>query len=70
MAERIYVDAKYIWSAIQRLREANANMNMVENEIARVISEHGVETKGYAINRLENIAQVLDDFANEVWNNG
>ena len=47
MAERIYIDAKHIWFAIQRLREANANMNMVENEIARVISEYGIEAKEY-----------------------
>lgn len=45
MKETINIDCRHIWNAIQRLRKANANMNMVENEIARVISEHGVEQK-------------------------
>jgi len=45
MKETINIDCRHIWNAIQRLRKANANMIMVENEIARVISEHGVEQK-------------------------
>lgn len=50
MRETINIDCKHIWNAIQRLRKANADMNMVENEIARVISEYGVEQKhGYWI---------------------
>ena len=49
MSEKIYVDSRYVWNAIQTLRELNADINMVENEIARVISKHGTEVKGNII---------------------